>query len=1073
MSSANRSAPVSFRDPAYDDYDRRVETQLKLPSGLLSRIRTRGERSNADQVSSAGARTVYQITPSTRSLVLKKYGVDAYAGPGQAALAAGYLLREGLDRNGGSIAAAAAEYHGGTDRRQHGPQTRAYIARVTGRQAEAQPQSTYDRVKARRAAQQEESAGPSIAKIYDAYQKGQMTPTQAAQFEHDVNEGYILLPPGAKLRRAPAAPTLPAGVVRAYNDMNSGMTIEQRQQVDKDLQDGTVALPRGAKLNKWRPMTTGEEMKRGLGLGTRAVIEGVGDVAGLVVNPVNTMLNATGIPQKLLGEPLSMANEGALSIPDALGLPKPQFAGEKMLNAIERGATGGLVTYGLGTAGSSLPGMTGYVARNLAAAPVVDTVSGATGAASAETARQAGVGPAGQMVAGLAGGGLGIAGVSGTQRVVGRSGRTPQQIAHSAPREVLVDRAGQLTEDGQELIAREGISPDDLKSGFEPANDRAAPPMPEAPISAAGADAMPQQFVRRHEGIDHPVELLGNEQVDGTGRVHVQVRGIETGAVGFVPKDEVFPAPSARELTDTTSPASMRVSVDEPPPPGAMGAAQRLDEAQQLGIPLTRGQATQDFAIQDAEQTLRAQASGEGEKARAFLADQAEKIQDAANRFREAFGPIDATRAERGQIVKDALRDLRDAGKQGISALYREAQEMGGDGLVLKTAPIVEAAKRVLVEADVPDGVKNVVRQELARYGMIGKNPTVAEDGLTSVTLADGRKVQFYGEPKSLTVANAEEFRKAITAQYLSDGPRKLSQQIKIALDDTVEEAIENAAAGGVDGPVGAKLREARQAVVEHKQTFQAKDVVQRILDWKTGTRTDLILPENAIRDLFAGEASNLRRVKAILLSKPTPKSRAAWRAIQAEGVGSIFDRAYTANANLGGGNLGSISGAKLNSAAARFGLAKLKVLLDAEDLSRFMMIRRVVGNATIPVQGTTNPSGSAYKLMRFFAPFASKLSGIPMIGQASDLVSGVVKQARETAQAQATSEGMTSYSREQAATDAAGAPGRPRVVERADEAANAFIQALTDVARSGRLVPAVLSSTTDREDEPDWSGAR
>lgn len=1034
MPGTDRRAPVSFRDPAYDEYDRSVETRLKLPPGLLTGIRTRGERSNADQVSSAGARTVYQITPSTRALVLKKYGVDAYAGPGQAALAAGYILREGLDRNGGSVAAAAAEYHGGTSRRQHGPLTRAYVARVAGQQGEEPTQSTYDRVKARRVAQQEESAGPSIAKIYSAYQAGQMTPTQAAQFEHDVNEGYILLPPGAKLRRAPAAPVLPAGVVRAYNDMNSGMTIEQRQQVDKDLQDGVVALPRGARLNKWRPMTTGEEMKRGLGLGTRAVIEGVGDVAGLVLNPVNTMLNATGIPQKLLGEPLAMANEGALSIPDALGLPKPQFADEKLLNAVERGATGGLVTYGLGTAGSGLPGMTGYVARNLAAAPVVDTVSGATGAASAETARQQGVGPVGQIVAGLAGGGFGIAGVRGTERVVGRSGRTPQQIAQSAPREVLVDRAGQLTEEGQELIAREGISPDDLKSGFETANDRAPATVAEAPPAT-------------------PSRAVASERPSADGITDAVSMPLDRAPQ--LPPEPIPPAPKAT------------------PEAGIAGAAQRLEEAQQLGVPLTRGQATQDFAIQDAEQTLRAQASGEGEKARAFLADQAETIQDATNRFREAFGPIDATRAERGQIVKDALRDLRDSGKQGISALYREAQEMGGDGLALKTAPIVEAAKRVLVEADVPDGVKNVVRQELARYGMIGKNPTVAEDGLTSVTLADGRKVQFYGEPKSLTVANAEEFRKAITAQYLSDGPRKLSQQIKIALDDTVEEAIENAAAGGVDGPVGAKLREARQAVAEHKQTFQAKDVVQRIMDWKTGSRTDLVLPENAIRDLFAGEASNLRRVKAILLSKPTPKSRAAWRAIQAEGVGSIFDRAYTVNANLGGGNLGSISGSKLNSAAARFGLAKLKVLLDDEDLSRFMMIRRVVGNATIPVQGTTNPSGSAYKLMRFFAPFASKLSGIPMIGQASDLVSGVVKQARETAQAQATSKGMTSYTREQAATDAAGTPGRPRIVERADEAANAFIQTLTDVARSGRLVPAVLSSTTDREDETDWSGAR
>ncbi|WP_260598856.1 hypothetical protein [Sphingomonas endolithica] len=90
-----RAGGTSFRDPLYDVLDRDVEQQLKLPAGLLSGIRTRGERSNADQVSSAGARSVYQIIPSTRAAVLKKYGVDAYASPQNAALAAGYILKRG------------------------------------------------------------------------------------------------------------------------------------------------------------------------------------------------------------------------------------------------------------------------------------------------------------------------------------------------------------------------------------------------------------------------------------------------------------------------------------------------------------------------------------------------------------------------------------------------------------------------------------------------------------------------------------------------------------------------------------------------------------------------------------------------------------------------------------------------------------------------------------------------------------------------------------------------------------------------------------------------------------------
>lgn len=148
-----------------------------------------------------GARSVYQIIPATRTAVLKKYGIDAYAGPEQAALAAGYVLKEGLDRNGGNRAAAVAEYHGGTDRRRHGPVTQAYVARVTG----SGGQSTYDRVRAQRAADREAESGPSLAKVYAAYRQGKMNPEQAAQFEHDVNAGAILLPPGGTLKKTPAA----------------------------------------------------------------------------------------------------------------------------------------------------------------------------------------------------------------------------------------------------------------------------------------------------------------------------------------------------------------------------------------------------------------------------------------------------------------------------------------------------------------------------------------------------------------------------------------------------------------------------------------------------------------------------------------------------------------------------------------------------------------------------------------------------------------------------------------------------------------------------------------------------
>lgn len=240
------TTPNSYKDPYWLALADQTEKKLGIPPGLLGNIITKGERSNNDQVSEAGARTVAQIIPSTRDAVLKKYGVDAYLSPETAVEAAGLVLKEGLDRNGGDAAAAVAEYHGGVKRENWGPKTKAYVQRVTGSKFEpVAGQSTYARIKAQREAEAPQTA--SIASVLDAYQSGQMAPEDAAQFEKDVNDGLVVLPQGRTLKpEAPkAAPSdrLPEGVVRAYLD--GRMSAEDKAQLDRDIASGAVDVPDG------------------------------------------------------------------------------------------------------------------------------------------------------------------------------------------------------------------------------------------------------------------------------------------------------------------------------------------------------------------------------------------------------------------------------------------------------------------------------------------------------------------------------------------------------------------------------------------------------------------------------------------------------------------------------------------------------------------------------------------------------------------------------------------------------------------------------------------------------------
>ena len=262
-------APNSYKDPFWSDLASSTEQKLGLPSGLLKSVLLYGERSNADQVSEANAKTPFQIIPATRKAVLDKYGVDAYLSPQNAAEAAGLLLKESLQRNKGDIKLAAAEYHGGTDPKNWGPRTKSYIERVTAGVGQEQQatlpgggDSTFQRVMAARGGAGAAAGGPamapgSIQNIFNAYSSGQMTPEEAAEFEADVQSGAIMLPRGAALRGQQPAPAqgtkpstqvaeLPPAVVEAYN--TGRMTRQEMMDLEADVKNGMVRAPAGMQL---------------------------------------------------------------------------------------------------------------------------------------------------------------------------------------------------------------------------------------------------------------------------------------------------------------------------------------------------------------------------------------------------------------------------------------------------------------------------------------------------------------------------------------------------------------------------------------------------------------------------------------------------------------------------------------------------------------------------------------------------------------------------------------------------------------------------------------------------------
>lgn len=123
--------PESYKDPVYASLDSSNEQKYGLPTGMLSSIRTEGERTNASRVSSAGAQTPYQFIPATRKAILDKYGIDVALSPANASEGAALLLQESLKRNQGDPEQAVREYHGGTNRAAWGKVNDAYWQRVS------------------------------------------------------------------------------------------------------------------------------------------------------------------------------------------------------------------------------------------------------------------------------------------------------------------------------------------------------------------------------------------------------------------------------------------------------------------------------------------------------------------------------------------------------------------------------------------------------------------------------------------------------------------------------------------------------------------------------------------------------------------------------------------------------------------------------------------------------------------------------------------------------------------------------------------------------------------------------
>lgn len=144
--------------------------------------------------------------------------------------------------------------------------------------------------------------------------------------------------------------------------------------------------------------TTGENLKRQVGLTGRYLAEGPAEFVGIFADPIGAVISkATGQRYQPLGEYVSQRLDDA-------GLPKPETPVERVVGDASRAVSGNAASMGAGGLASRVPGIVGEAGKAISSYRG-GQIASATGAGAASgTSREMGGGPAVQFGAGIVGG---------------------------------------------------------------------------------------------------------------------------------------------------------------------------------------------------------------------------------------------------------------------------------------------------------------------------------------------------------------------------------------------------------------------------------------------------------------------------------------------------------------------------------------------------------------------------------------------------------------------------------------------------------------------------------------------
>jgi hypothetical protein len=450
-------------------------------------------------------------------------------------------------------------------------------------------------------------------------------------------------------------------------------------------------------------------------------------------------------------------------------------------------------------------------------------------------------------------------------------------------------------------------------------------------------------------------------------------------------------------------------------------AQARQARAGEFGTKLTSAQASKDFAQQQQEDLVRKSGTKEGQEVAGIIAEQQQQfLKGAEERLLNPFGSTLTTDiadkfnnlnvSEAGRVIRGSLQEVKTRDANIIDNLYKAAKDISGEQVPLNG---VDLAQTFLTRSDfdgVTPRIKKAMLKNLARFGVIGKDPV--EKGTGTIVNFKGDKIRFEGKVDALTVDNAESLRKAINRISTVEGSDTAFKIAMLdALDNSFGEAIEGIPSGQAKKEA---IESARSAFSSWKDQFDVGDDITRILTFQDAKGNIPVIPDNEVLNKFIvgkNKIKNTQRLKQALLSSPTANSKQAWKDVQTIAMESFLKNSTERTTNAATGEVVNVlSGNKLKTQLEKMGADHAKILFGPEMTATLKRLTEAVGDATIPIRGATNPSESGTRVANVMKNFINQLDRIvPGAGGRSVASRAIAKDQAEAQALKDLQEGLAS----------------------------------------------------------------